>query len=93
MRDQWRPRAQTAALTRLTHEFRDHYSRIYQEERALGAVRRPQSKARARLGREHPERYRQLYIEECRRLAALPEGERFSDRPRHVTCRRSDGAT
>ncbi|GEM_PF-4653135 len=88
MRENWRPRAQTAALTRLTHEFRDRYAEIYEEEKALGAVWRPQSRARTRLGREHPERYRQLYVEECRRFAAMPEGERFSARSRHVTARR-----
>jgi hypothetical protein len=89
---QWRPRAQTAALTQLTHEFWDRYRELLAEERAAGVAVRPQSAARTRLSREHPERYRELYNQERDRLAALPADERFSVRPRYVQIRKKKGA-
>jgi hypothetical protein len=85
--NQWRPRAATAALTRLTHEFWDRYRELLEEERAAGTARRPQSRARTRLSHEQPGRYRQLYDEERDRMLSLPEGERFSVRPRYVQIR------
>lgn len=89
--NQWRPRAQTAAATRLTHEFYDRYRELVLEERTSGTAARPQSRARTRLCHEQPERYRQLYNEERDRLAALPESERFSAYPRYRK-RRTEGA-
>jgi hypothetical protein len=85
--NQWRPRAATAALTRLTHEFWDRYRELIEEERAAGTAKRPQTRARTRLSHEQPRRYQQLYHEECERMLSLPEKERFSDRPRYVQIR------
>ena len=84
---QWRPRAQNAALTRLTHEFWNRYRELLDEEYEFRTAVRPQSRARTRLSQEHRERYRQLYAEECDRLLALPEEERFSVRPKYAHIR------
>jgi hypothetical protein len=85
--NQWRPRAATAALTRLTHEFWDRYRQLVEEENAAGTARRPQTRARTRLNHEQRKRYQQLYHEECERMLSLPAEERFSLRPRYVQIR------
>jgi hypothetical protein len=83
----WRPRAATAALTRLTHEFWDRYRELIEEENAARTAKRPQSRARTRLSHEQRKRYQKLYHEECERLLSLPIEERFSARPRYVQIR------
>lgn len=72
----------TAALTALTHEHWDRYSQLFAEVRASGEYVRPQSRARTLLAREYRARLRALYLAEVERLAALPEADRVSVRPR-----------
>jgi cell division protein FtsL len=58
------PAAQSRALTRLTHEFRERFHELYAEEKANPHHSRIQSRAKTRLSLEFPQRYRELYLQE-----------------------------